>query len=62
MSCDPAGGDSRGSTEEVRFFSLLRSFCALKHSENLSLLRVTNCKASGELKDVHVHSVFSSSC
>ena len=28
---------SQGTTEELRFFSLLQSFCALKHSTNLML-------------------------
>lgn len=34
---------SHGTTEELRFFSLLHSFWALKHSTNLALHWVTNC-------------------
>lgn len=34
---------SHGTTEELRFFSLLQSFWALKHSTNLALHWVTSC-------------------
>lgn len=38
-----------GTTEECRFFSLLHSFCALKHSMDLALHCVTNWNTGGKM-------------